>query len=291
MRLLFSRRTDGAEGAQPDAAERLEESLPAERDPSGHDQSDRTEEHTEDADATADAAGEPGTGTAATERRVPSPYARTAPDTPEDTAQQDTAEDTAQQDTGEDGDAGASHESDTDSSESDVDGGREKRGPRNKRVRLAVAGLSVATVALLALGTVFGLQWYNAQAQDRLGQEALEVARQHSVNLVSINPKNIDKQMKTMLDGSTGEFKRQFGGVRSTFEQVVRKGKVSLTGSVDEAGLSKLSDEDATVLVAVKAIVKNSQTPPEGRASHYRFKVELERGEDRWLVSGMQFVP
>lgn len=277
MRLVFSRRTDGAGGGEPDTAGRLEEPLPAEPELSDDDQSEWTEE------------------SPAREQQRPDSYASTAtdPEPTETVTEPASATETASTDTVDaadssgPSDSGEPDESDVDSAD---DGQRQAAQP-NKPLRLAVAGMSLLTAALLALGAVFGVQWYEAQRKDRLGQEAVEVARQHSVNLVSINPDNIDKQMKIMLDGSTGDFKRQFSGVRSTFAQVVRKGKVTLTGSVDEAGISELSEEEATVLVAVKATVKNAQTPPDGRPSHYRFKVQLERGDDRWLVSGMQFVP
>lgn len=163
--------------------------------------------------------------------------------------------------------------------------------PPRRRFSVLVIGLSLATVVVLALGVVVGLQWQDGRDQDRLRQEAINVARMQSVNLMTINPDNIDKQLQVMLDGATGEFQRQFTGVRDTFAQVVRDGKVSSEGSVDEAGISQLADDSATVLVAVRATVKNAETPPEGKPRLYRISVELQRKDDRWLVSGMQFVP
>lgn len=71
---------------------------------------------------------------------------------------------------------------------------------------------------------------------------------------------------------------------------MVRQGKVDSTGTADEAGVSELTHDTATVLVAVRSTVKNTQTP-QGAPRMYRMSVKLAKEGDKWLVSGMQFVP
>lgn len=308
MKLLFSRRTGSADGADPGPAERPDESS-ADDDSAGngaavHETADppaggdrdplsagESENHGKAEEVEKTARAEPQNGGtddtrsddvgAAGRRPSPRPRAEPAPD-------EDPAEDAAPSEL----DAQEVSASDEDDSGSDDEEAAGSAAPRRSgKVTAALVVLSVLTVGLLALGAVFTVQWFDGRAQDRLRQEALEVARQQSVNMVSIDSKNIDKQMKSMLEDATGDFKRQFRGVQQTFAQVVKKGEVSSKGVVQEAGLSELSEGEAQALVAVKATVKNSETPPEGRPSHYRFKVDLTREEDRWLVSGMQFVP
>jgi Mce-associated membrane protein len=61
-------------------------------------------------------------------------------------------------------------------------------------------------------------------------------------------------------------------------------------GTVLRAALVSGDSKHAVVLVAVDATVKNAKAP-EGRQSHYRIQVELNRsGSGRWLVSRLQFV-
>jgi Mce-associated membrane protein len=69
----------------------------------------------------------------------------------------------------------------------------------------------------------------------------------------------------------------------------VVENNVESRGTVLRAALLSGDRNRATVLVAIDATVRNAKAP-EGRQSHYRIQVELNRDGDRWLVSRLQFV-
>jgi Mce-associated membrane protein len=65
---------------------------------------------------------------------------------------------------------------------------------------------------------------------------------------------------------------------------------VDSSGSVLRAALVSGDRRHAVVLVAIDATVRNTKAP-EGRPSHYRIQVEVNRSDTgRWLVSRLQFV-
>lgn len=163
--------------------------------------------------------------------------------------------------------------------------------PRRWPSRRLVAGALVAlTVAVVATGVVFGLQTRSNSAEDARRAEVVAVARQQTINLMTVNSDNVDGQLNGLLDGTTGAFRREFEGVRDIFAQVVRNGKVDSKGVVDQAGVVSLSEDSARVLLALTSTVSNAEQP-EAELRRYRIAVELERESDRWLVTKMEFVP
>ena len=153
-----------------------------------------------------------------------------------------------------------------------------------------VAVLSVLTAGTAAAAVFAYLQVRADTENDRLRAEAVQVAGQQAVNLLTVNGQNVDGQLAALTGNSTGDFRRQFEGISKTFGDVVRQGKVDSTGRVEVAGLDQLTADTARVQLALTSSVTNAQaTTPETR--QYRITVDLERKENRWLVAGMQFVP
>lgn len=154
-----------------------------------------------------------------------------------------------------------------------------------------VAGVLVAlTVAVVATGVVFGLQVRSNRSEDTRRTEAVDVARQQAINLMTVNSENVDSQLNGLLDGTTGAFRREFEGVRDVFAQVVRTGEIDSKGVVDQAGVASLDEHSARVLLALTSTVSNAEQP-QAQPRRYRIAVELERESDRWLVTKMEFVP
>jgi Mce-associated membrane protein len=162
-----------------------------------------------------------------------------------------------------------------------------------RRVRLPglpVLALAVTTTVLLAGGTVLGLALHDHHRAERQRAEAVQVARQQVLNLTTLDHRRIDDQLDQLLGDSTGDFRTEFEAMVATFADTVRKGRVNATGVVAETGIVRIDEESARVIVASSAQVTNTAaTAPESR--QYRMAVDLRREGDRWLVSGMEFVP
>lgn len=156
--------------------------------------------------------------------------------------------------------------------------------------RITIALLATATIGLVLAGL---LLWHQVQSnayRDQERQVALTLARQQATTLTTVNPNNVNHQMRWLLEHSTGDFRRQFHAASPTFGKVIADGKVHSQGTVAEAGVVSLSPDQAEVLVALNSTVRNTGTNKE-ELRRYRLRVELEKEADQWLVSNMRFVP
>jgi len=148
-------------------------------------------------------------------------------------------------------------------------------------------------VATLGLGFV-AVTMHDAQrtqaALDADRADVVAVASEQAVTLLTIDADNVKASTDSLLEHSTGAFKRQLEGIVQTFSAVVTKGNVRSRGDVVSAAVSQLEGSQAQVLLALSAKVTNSETrKPESR--DYRVQVDLTREGEQWLVSNMQFVP
>lgn len=184
-------------------------------------------------------------------------------------------------------------ESDTATPPVEADGADKGTGtderPITPRARVAVIVSTLATIGLLAAGVVL---WQRAgdqadAADDRAA--VLALAKRQSVMLTTVNPGNVKAQVKALLANATGEFRRQFDAATPVFAKVISEGKVVSNGTVAEAGVESLAEDNAAVLVAMNSTVRNSETGKD-EPRNYRLRVELTKEADRWLVSNMHFV-
>jgi Mce-associated membrane protein len=172
-----------------------------------------------------------------------------------------------------------------------------ERGPRpgarttSPRQRWVVGLLVLALLGALAAAGVFGRQWYGQRQLDAARRQALAAARQETVDFVSISAATIDEDLKRIADGATGEFRDEFTRDMPQVRAAVLENKVRSNGTVLRAAVVSASTRAAVVLVALDATVKNTNAP-DGRLSHYRIQVSLnrDRASGRWLVSQLQFV-
>lgn len=167
----------------------------------------------------------------------------------------------------------------------------EKTTPAPSRKRMILLGaLALAAVALLATGSTLAVAVLGMTNENSARAAALAAARQQVVNLITIDQKTLDADFNRLLDGATGEFKRDFAGQRTLFVEMVTTDQVRSTGEIKSAGMESFTGSKATVLVAAHASVQNAKVP-QGEARDYRLRVSLEYIDDRWLVSQMEFVP
>ncbi|MEO6204900.1 MAG: hypothetical protein ABIO67_05900 [Mycobacteriales bacterium] len=161
-------------------------------------------------------------------------------------------------------------------------------GERRTPVAL-VLGIGVLLLALLVAALVgsLTLRSYDERASARAG--ALAAARQEALNLTSIDGREIEADLKRVLDGATGQFKTDFAQRSEDLKKVLADNNVIAEGRVLEAALVRADTESATALVVVDSNVKN-KAAPDGRSNTYRMQLDLERHNGRWLTSTLQFV-
>lgn len=162
---------------------------------------------------------------------------------------------------------------------------------RRRRPSWTAVVLAAALCAAIALAGFLGSRWYGDHTLDAAHQLALAAAKQTTVNFVSVSAATVDRDLKRIAEGATGDFKDEFARGQAQVRAAVVENNVDSRGSVLRAALVSGGRRSAVVLVAVDATVKNTKVP-DGRVSHYRIQVDVARdpASGRWLVSRLQFV-
>lgn len=156
-------------------------------------------------------------------------------------------------------------------------------------MRLYVAGLSAAAV-LLAVATgllAAAIHDNSAAAQQRAA--VLFAARQEAVNLTNLDQRSGSRDFGAVLAGSAGSLRDQLSQGRTAFLKALNASNVSSAGTVLDAGIVTMNSRTATVLLNVRATVRNKQTyAPETRLYHWQAGLVYSGG--RWLMSSLGFV-
>ncbi len=162
-------------------------------------------------------------------------------------------------------------------------------GPRRSgRYSAVLAGLIVVVVALVGLGVVLGLRILQAEAEQTRRETVLQTARQFALDLTTIEYRTVDRDVQRLRDGSTEQFPEKFG-LGPAFIDVVKQSQLVSTGEVTSAGVERVDENTARVLVAVRTTVRDVELP-EGTPRNYRLGVQLTKTSDRWLVSNVEFI-
>lgn len=162
-------------------------------------------------------------------------------------------------------------------------------GIRGGRVRLLSAGLAAATVLTTVLGVWLGLAVAGQREAQRNRQEVLAAARQSALNFTSLDYRHYGRDSRTVLQGATGDFRKQFAAQTAQLTKLVARNKSVSEGQVLEAGIVRCDERSARVLVVADSKVTNTAAP-EGQARTYRLQLDLVRVGGRWLTSDVAFV-
>jgi Mce-associated membrane protein len=160
---------------------------------------------------------------------------------------------------------------------------------RPVRQRVIVWAAIILVVCALVTTAVQGWQYNNQRRLDDARQQALAAARQTTVNFVTISAATVDRDLKRVEDGATGDFKDEFTQAAPQVRAAVVENKVDSRGTVLRAAVVSSDRSSAVVLVAVDATVSNVNAPT-GRLAHYRIRVNLALVNGVWLVSTLEFV-
>ena len=159
---------------------------------------------------------------------------------------------------------------------------------RPQTLLLGLFALGVA--AVLAVAVVLATQLQDARAEDQRREAILQAARQQGVNITTLDHRSVDKDLKRVLDLSTGTFRTEFQAGTKDLTDLVVKNKAVSTGEVLAAGIVTADSDSARVLVVADSTVSNSANSAQKQVRHYRMQLDLVRRGDRWLTSTLTFV-
>ncbi|MET7847244.1 hypothetical protein [Streptomyces avermitilis] len=150
-------------------------------------------------------------------------------------------------------------------------------------------GLVVATVLTTALTIWLSFGLYNQRGAEQRRQDLLAAARQSALNFTSLDYRHYDRDSANVLEGATGDFRKQFAAQTEELTQLVAQNKSVSDGQILEAGIVRSDEHSARVLVVADSRVTNTAAP-KGEARTYRLQLDLVHRNGRWLTSDVEFV-
>ncbi|WP_433437325.1 hypothetical protein [Nonomuraea sp. CA-141351] len=151
--------------------------------------------------------------------------------------------------------------------------------------RILIAALSGVLAVLVGTGV-----WIAAQARDEQGragdkQAALLAAGTHAKNLISLDYKTVDADVKRIIDSSTGAAKAEYEANAAKLKSTTVENKVVQHGVLRATGLASTAGAMAKVLVVADVEIRwdGSKSPPQER--YYRWSMEVTKVAGVWLVS------
>ncbi|MEV4474775.1 hypothetical protein ACFFR3_22585 [Nonomuraea salmonea] len=157
--------------------------------------------------------------------------------------------------------------------------------------RILIAALSGVLAVLVGTGV-----WIAAQARDEQGrsgdrQAALAAAGEHAKNLMSLDHKSVDADVRRILDTSTGAAKKEYEANLGKLRNTTLENKVVQHGVLRATGLVSMTATTARVLVVADVEIRweGSRSAPQER--YYRWQMDLTKSGGQWLVSKVVQVP
>ena len=165
--------------------------------------------------------------------------------------------------------------------------------PRARRSRIALAAAILAVVLTLGFLGASGymiVQHRRVVAEQQRSTEFAAAARQGVVTLMSLNFNSAQDDVKRILDNTTGEFKKDFAGQADEFAKVAQSSQVITEATVNATAVQSMSQDTATVLVAVTTQVSNAASKQQEPRS-WRLRVDMARDGGQIKLAKVEFVP
>lgn len=158
------------------------------------------------------------------------------------------------------------------------------RGPRP----LVFAMVTLIVAALVAAGFL-AAESLEVRERQQNRAEALRVARQLTVNFITLDYRTFDRDLKRVRALTGGKLDQETKRAFDELREVVSANKMTSKGRVLDAGLVSADQDSARALVVADSTVTNvaSEKP---QARHYRFQLDLARKGSEWHVVDLQVV-
>ena len=154
----------------------------------------------------------------------------------------------------------------------------------------------LVVVLLLAAALGGALSWRThgdradaATRQERYG-DVVAAADAEVTAFVNMRYDRASESVHAVAAGATGEFRDHYARSADEVIRVLRRHRSLMTGRVVWSGVTAVSPDRATVIVATTGTVSNTRTGGATRPRDFRFEVALVRERGRWLTSDIEFV-
>jgi hypothetical protein len=150
-----------------------------------------------------------------------------------------------------------------------------------------VPALSVLLVLLLGAAAYL---WFTRPGESavRTGDyaDALQAARSGVVDLTSFDYLTLDDDIEQVRRVASGDLREESVAQLDQRRQEITDAQAVVNTEVVGAGVTRADGDDATVLLVIES-TQESTASPQAQIVRYRIRVELEKTDGRWLLSGI----
>ncbi|WP_198347395.1 hypothetical protein [Nocardia terrae] len=155
-----------------------------------------------------------------------------------------------------------------------------------KRGRIALrAAAVIALVASAGAGIVF----YQRDSHDKDLLAAQEQARaaacRYAPVLATYDAKNLDAYFSAVMDGATGDWRKQFDSTSKDLREVLSQGQVVSKATDVQCAVRNADRNSAEAIVVIGQTITSLGTQGKPAPGQLSMVMRLERSGDRWLVN------
>ncbi|HET8561402.1 MAG TPA: hypothetical protein VFL69_12845 [Marmoricola sp.] len=115
-------------------------------------------------------------------------------------------------------------------------------------------------------------------------------ARRETAAFLTVDYKNMEPTVRTVLAGATGQFKKEYQKAEVNLRAAAHQSKATSTGKVRAVGIGDIDSDSAIVYVAADSTVSNESTGHKKEPRYYRFQLNMTLVKGKWLTSDLHFV-
>lgn len=154
----------------------------------------------------------------------------------------------------------------------------------------------LVVLLVLAAGLGAALTWRThgdradaATRQERYGA-VMAAADAEVTAFVNLRYDRAEQSVHAVAAGATGDFRDHYVRSATRVVRVLERTRSVMTGHVVWSGVSDVSRDRATVIVATSGTLSNLRTHGTEEPRAFRFRVALVHEHGRWLTSDIEFV-
>ncbi|MFC9660634.1 hypothetical protein ACFVJ5_10370 [Nocardia sp. NPDC127606] len=162
---------------------------------------------------------------------------------------------------------------------------REKSWWRGRTGSLAArVGVAAVLCASLATSVVFYVQNQDSKDLLRAQEQARAAACQYGPVLADYDSKNLDTYFKGVLDGSTGDWKKQFESTSAELREVLTQGEVTSEVTDTQCAIRTADEDAAEAIVVIRQTITSLGTQHKPKPGQLSMVLSLRNDDGRWLV-------
>jgi hypothetical protein len=147
----------------------------------------------------------------------------------------------------------------------------------------------LAVLLLLLLGGV-GFLWFTRPEGSSVRTDdyvdALQAARSGVVDMTSFDYLTLDDDIQQIQGVATGDLREEAVDQLDSRRQQITDTQATVNTEVVGAGATRVDADDATVVLVIQSTQKSTASE-QAQVVRYRIRVELQKTDGRWLLSGI----